>query len=517
MVISFIGSGFYYDQSFSSTNQINKIEDQLKSNQIEQDDAIKELNLIFEESDNLKKLKAGSLLLTLYNNLGNLNKVLELSKEIQDDAKLQNDLDVLINIHYCKASAFTKLGLKNHAEEELLIALDYADKYSDKNKQLYNKSFLSIKQILLFEQKKKSSITKALKKQIKNIESLQVNSSITKQQKINLLASTYLQIGNQYLEKKPNDLDSARLYIFKGFDLTKKHINSYDFQLNNYSILAKFYYKNNQYKEAISTIKQALTLEKKYNSIYDRKNLYELLSKSYIANKKIDESNQNFFLFTNLNDSINKIERNSIDFSLNNLMLNLEKKEKNTYQFYIKTIIFLLSIVIIFLTIISYLFWKQKNKTLTEKYENLRQNQTIEKVKKEEHKVKKRKKKTLISKDTNSELLRKLDVFEESEKFLSKDVNLTWLANYLGTNPKYLSEILKNEKSKNFNKYINSLRIKHITNLLENNLKFREYKIKYLAEFCGFASSQVFVIAFKNETNLTPSEYIENLKLNNLS
>lgn len=109
-------------------------------------------------------------------------------------------------------------------------------------------------------------------------------------------------------------------------------------------------------------------------------------------------------------------------------------------------------------------------------------------------------------------ILNKLKKFEKSEKFLRKDVSLTSLASSLDTNPRYLSEIIKQYKGKNYNNYLNGLRIQYITQLLYKEPIYREYKIIYLAEHCGFASREVFAIAFKKETGVTPSYFISQLR-----
>ena len=100
------------------------------------------------------------------------------------------------------------------------------------------------------------------------------------------------------------------------------------------------------------------------------------------------------------------------------------------------------------------------------------------------------------------------------EKFLKPEISLTWLSNYLDTNPKYLSQIIRDYKNNNFNGYINTLRIDYITKKLHKTSSYREYKISYLAKECGFSSVQVFVIAFKKETGITPSYFIDHLKKN---
>ena len=98
------------------------------------------------------------------------------------------------------------------------------------------------------------------------------------------------------------------------------------------------------------------------------------------------------------------------------------------------------------------------------------------------------------------------------EKYLKKEANVTWLGNNLNTNTRYLSEIIRIYRDKNFADYINGLRIDYIVNKLYNEPKYRQYKISSFAEECGFASSRVFVNAFKKINEVPPSYFIDQLK-----
>lgn len=117
--------------------------------------------------------------------------------------------------------------------------------------------------------------------------------------------------------------------------------------------------------------------------------------------------------------------------------------------------------------------------------------------------------------NTINSLILKLKKFEQSQKFLRQDISLTYLASSLNNNTRYLSEVIKKHKVKNFNNYINGLRIHYITEMLYKNPQYREYKISYLAEACGFASREVFGVIFKKETGMTPSYFISKLKREN--
>jgi YesN/AraC family two-component response regulator len=121
-----------------------------------------------------------------------------------------------------------------------------------------------------------------------------------------------------------------------------------------------------------------------------------------------------------------------------------------------------------------------------------------------------------IANETEKDLLARLENFENFELFLKKDITLTSVSTMFSTNTKYLSEIIKKYRSQNFNNYINSLRIDYIVHKLYSEPRYRDYKISYLADQCGFATYQVFILAFRKQNGVTPSYFIQNLKDDNV-
>ncbi|QTV06564.1 helix-turn-helix domain-containing protein [Faecalibacter bovis] len=152
---------------------------------------------------------------------------------------------------------------------------------------------------------------------------------------------------------------------------------------------------------------------------------------------------------------------------------------------------------------------KEENKTETPKKEN----QKISKNKKSSTKeVDQPKLNINISSKTEKTLLKKIEAFENSKDFLKKDVNLNNLAKQFDTNTKYLSEIIKSYKNKNFNQYLNELRIHHLIDELNNNEKVLNTKVSYLASDFGFNSHSSFSTLFTQYVGQSPSEYIKALK-----
>ncbi|MGC4234722.1 MAG: helix-turn-helix domain-containing protein [Niabella sp.] len=118
---------------------------------------------------------------------------------------------------------------------------------------------------------------------------------------------------------------------------------------------------------------------------------------------------------------------------------------------------------------------------------------------------------SLIPEETKLRLLTRLREFEYSNLFTSGNMSLSYLSAHLNTNSKYLSYVIKKYKQKDFNNYINELRINYIMENLKNNPEWRQYKISVLAEKGGFSSHSKFATIFKANTGLSPSVFIQYL------
>lgn len=268
---------------------------------------------------------------------------------------------------------------------------------------------------------------------------------------------------------------------------------------------AWLYYSQKRYTEAVEYGVQAEIMEKKTGLPYIRRDIYEVLFKSYVEIGHKTDASKYTKLFTSLNDSIINAEKIAIDTPVGHIIKEEKDVHKgNTYR------ILMIAVGLIILGIISgWLGWKNIQRKMLQKYKITRENLKYNTQKKI---ISRTEKSIVISDDTFSDLLLKLEKFENSQKFLKKDINLTYLANSFNTNTRYLSDVINQHKEKNFYNYLNGLRIQYITELLHKEPKFREYKISYLAEISGFTSREVFSSIFKKETGVTPSYFINNLR-----
>jgi two-component system, response regulator YesN len=84
-----------------------------------------------------------------------------------------------------------------------------------------------------------------------------------------------------------------------------------------------------------------------------------------------------------------------------------------------------------------------------------------------------------------------------------KELKASDVANKINISPNYFSKLFKKTTGKNFNEYLNELRIENSKVLLIDTAE----RIFQIAEYVGYKDYKYFVKIFKNLTSLTPKEY----------
>ncbi|WP_103070831.1 helix-turn-helix domain-containing protein [Aquimarina sediminis] len=107
-----------------------------------------------------------------------------------------------------------------------------------------------------------------------------------------------------------------------------------------------------------------------------------------------------------------------------------------------------------------------------------------------------------------------LEIFEQNQSFLDKEMSLSKMASQLNTNTNYLAKIIKFYRGSNYTGYIKELRVIYAFEKLKENRLFRNYTIKAIAEESGFKSSESFSKAFFLKYEIYPSFFVKQLKKN---
>lgn len=320
---------------------------------------------------------------------------------------------------------------------------------------------------------------------------------------------------NQYFKKNytkaVHDIQQALPAIIKNNDFANEAVG--------YFYIGKCYWDQKQQEKALPYFKKVdRTFAEKNYIRPDLRENYELLVGYY--KEKGDVKNQLYYinrlmkadsvLNANFKYMSGKIHKEYDTKALRQAKQEIEKqlagKEKTTLLLYFSLAVFF------FLTLYFFYRYYSNQKLYRQKFEELMD------AKKEEpqdpisiHKEDTEKKGLDINPDVVTAILKELEKFESRKKFLEKDLTLVNLASAFNTNSNYLSKVINHYRNKNYNNYLNDLRIDYIVDLLKGQSKYRNYTIKALADESGFSTPQHFSKAFFASTGIYPSYFLNEL------
>ncbi len=267
--------------------------------------------------------------------------------------------------------------------------------------------------------------------------------------------------------------------IVKDFNLVKNkrtYGSAEVYLLHAYNLFAL-----KKYDEATVKLEKALDKIKSADFLILKNKIYSCLAKNYLM---LQEKAKHIAYQQKYNDSQNTIDENRSE-AIRNIMNLSQGFQTQSYHSYTakrqqQIYVSLGTAFFIMILIVFFNYQERQKKKMLEKQILFLENQTLQFARKEITTVPPlsitSKKPLWIPKEKEDQLLQKLRDFENSDQFLEKNMSLPLLAAQFETNTKYLSEIIKKFKDKNYNTYINELKINHIAHLISSDLTFGSTK-----------------------------------------
>lgn len=323
------------------------------------------------------------------------------------------------------------------------------------------------------------------------------------------------QKGRVYLEKNEND--KALKYLLEA----EKIAYQYDTISGPMEVsleLGEGYFKLKEYEKAISTLEKGISVKKLNSKEIYLTDDYKLLAKIYKVSGNLEKSNEYYEKYI-LNQTALEKSKDTISSTFHSQQLsNLEKEklsQKNSFYLFMSIG---LGILLLLLVYIIYLIKEKKKNTdkfkvLLSKF-NEEETSTFEVIDTKD-KILEDKLSAQVNEEITKQILSGLQNLKEQEYFLRQDCNSYNVAKKIKTNTSYLSKVINSHFEKNFNTYINDLRINYAVLRLKNDSRFRSFSVQSIAEELGYKSADSFAKYFKLRTGLNPSFYIK--QLNSLS
>lgn len=253
-----------------------------------------------------------------------------------------------------------------------------------------------------------------------------------------------------------------------------------------YELLIEYYKSKNNTEKQLEYINKLMILDQSYEKNY--KYLFAKISKDYDTKKLTDEKN-------NIEDSL-KMHRN------------------------ISIAIILFSILVLTFISIKYYQIKQRyqqkfNEIIAENNSE-KDNLITKNYINQEEKIQTDfyNKISGLSETITENILKQLELFETNKEFLDVNITQKFLSEKVGTNINYLSKIINVYKQKNFNNYINDLKLEYILEKLKTDTAFLNKDVKELANIAGFNNAEGFSDNFKRKFDMKPSVFIKMMKEN---
>ena len=282
---------------------------------------------------------------------------------------------------------------------------------------------------------------------------------------------TYFYLGKNYWAL--NQTEKAIQYFIKVDEAFIEKNYTYPDLRESFEILIDHYKSKNDHPNQLKYIDQLLLADKYLNSNY--KYLSGRIHKEYDTKKLIQAKDE--------------IEE----------LLRFEKKQN----------IFFIILIAILIGWLGYMIYKARENKRT--FRKLMERKTQQSKPTAEIKLKNTGNLN-INPDVIASVLKHLDKFEASEKFLAKDITLPKLAKMFDSNIVYVSKIISHSRQKKSTDYVNDLKIDYIIIQLRENSRFRNYTNKALGEEAGFSTTQHFTRAFSKNTGISPTYFIQELK-----
>ena len=292
---------------------------------------------------------------------------------------------------------------------------------------------------------------------------------------------------------------------------------------------AKVLMEQGELSKAIMTLKHGIAISNARSSAVHRHELYQMLSVCYEEQHNYEAALKSYKLFRLENDSLfssrREVEVSEMRYRYDiERQKNLIKQGKLTVmekEQKLQQLSFALILVVLVSGLIYYLYRrknilylqivKQNQEAIRRESDLMRRIESLQRASASNESVQEKYASSSLTDEKSGELFRQLESLMRDEKIycdntLSKDK----VAERLGTNRTYLSQIINEQTQMSFTRYVNTFRLDEAIRVLSDSSN--NMPLKALAADLGFNSISTFYNLFQTAIGMTPAQYRSKVK-----
>ncbi|MHC0447611.1 helix-turn-helix domain-containing protein [Flavobacterium sp. 3-218] len=467
--------------------------------------ALQTADSLYEHSvEPIHKVKSLMLIADLQKNTGDLEKSIDHAVTAENIAEINKLYEWQVRIAGFLSAQYRTLGLKEQSVLSLKKVLKIIPKID--NPKISNQL-----QAITNQQIAKYAIEdEDFNQAISYLKITKIYLDKTRNSKVKFFhyATNEYMFGQAYLGLK--DYSKSLYYYNSSLSLLFKNDIAKEGTILSgfvYSDIGEIYFALNDLKNASFYYNKALLVAEQSDFLELKEEVYYNLAVYYDSKQDV----KNYARFSKLYEKTQLRLMDSHKEGVNSIVNRLQNKEAKLSQ--MQGIIIASSVVIAILLITGIVLIIRRRKSDIRKFEEIIskiESSSFKPEYKEEKSVAEEvEKKVLMTEETEQLILKKLKKFEEKDGYINRNISLSSLSAKFEINSKYLSYVINKHKGKDFNNYINALRIYYIIRKMESDPVYLSYKISYLAEECGFSSHSKFTAIFKAEMGISPSVFMQ--------
>jgi len=100
----------------------------------------------------------------------------------------------------------------------------------------------------------------------------------------------------------------------------------------------------------------------------------------------------------------------------------------------------------------------------------------------------------------------------DADVICQKDFSLAKLSKMIGSNTTYVSQVINEKYDLSFSNLLGHFRVKEACRRMDDQENYGNMTIEAISNSVGFRSRVTFLMVFKREIGMTPSEYLKAAK-----